>query len=56
MLKISNKLARVSAILDLRRVNFGHIQARMILKHHAKNEYDVINNNGDITQNVENRQ
>ena len=45
MLKIGNKLARAAAILDLRKVNFGHIQARMTLKHHAKNEYVLMNNN-----------
>ena len=56
MLKIGNKLTRAAAILDLRKVNFGYFQAHMTLRHQAKNEYDVINNNGDITQNVENRQ
>ena len=56
MVKIGNKLTRAAAILDLRKVNFDYIQAHMTLRHQAKNEYDVINNNGDITQNVENQQ
>ena len=46
----------VAAILDLRKVKIGHNQANITLKHHVKNEYDVINNNGDIAQNVENQQ
>ena len=56
MFKIGNKSARVVAILDYRKGNFGHIQACTALKHHAKNEYDVMNNHGDIAQNVENWQ
>ena len=46
----------VAAILDLRKVTIGHNQANITRKNHVKNEYDVINNNGDIAQNVENRQ
>ena len=56
MFKIGNKSAGVVAILDLRKVNFCHIQASTTLKHHAKNENDVMNNNGDIAPNVDNWQ
>ena len=42
------------AILDLRKVKFGHIAVHTTLKQLAQNEYEVIINNGDITQNVGN--
>ena len=54
MLKIGNKLAQVVAMLDLKRVNFGHIQPCMTFELHTKNEYVLMNNNGDIAQYCEN--
>ena len=56
MLKIGNKLARVAAILDLKKVNFDHIQPCMTFELHAKNENVLMNNNGDIAQYCENCQ
>ena len=56
MLTNGNKAAWTAAILDLTTVNFGHIQVCMALKHHAKNENNVMNNHGDIDQYVENWQ
>ena len=51
---LGNKSAWTAAILDMTKVNFGHILVCMALKHHAKNENDVMNNHGDIGQYFEN--
>ena len=42
MFTIGYKLTLEAAILDLRKVILGHGQARITLKHHAINEYEVI--------------
>ena len=43
MFKIGYKSTLEAAILDLRKVILENGQARMTLKHHAINEYEVIN-------------